>query len=75
MTNQVEHFDSPKSSGCSANDLQSVGHSMSPKLVLLGVQLPLGTHRAVFLSGMSGAEVQEVISAYLDAGMPNVMKQ
>ncbi|BDA51235.1 hypothetical protein COCOBI_18-1120 [Coccomyxa sp. Obi] len=33
-------------------------------------QLPLGTKRAVFLSGMSGAEVQEVISAYNDSGLP-----
>ena len=32
------------------------------------MQLPLGTKRAVFLSGMSGAEVQEVISAYNDSG-------
>ena len=32
------------------------------------MQLPLGTKRLVFLSGMSAAEVQEVISAYRDSG-------
>jgi hypothetical protein len=32
-------------------------------------QLPPGTRRAVVLSGMSGSEVQEVISAYADSGM------
>ena len=34
------------------------------------VQLPPGTRRAVVLSGMSGAEVQEVVSAYADSGGP-----
>ncbi|GLC36474.1 hypothetical protein PLESTF_001264600 [Pleodorina starrii] len=33
-------------------------------------QPPLGTRRTVFLSGMVGAEVMEVIGAYKDAGMP-----
>ncbi|GFR52651.1 hypothetical protein Agub_g15243 [Astrephomene gubernaculifera] len=33
-------------------------------------QPPLGTRRTVFLSGMVGAEVLEVISAYREAGMP-----
>ncbi|CAL5225992.1 g8794 [Coccomyxa viridis] len=36
-------------------------------------QLPLGTKRAIFLSGMSGAEVQEVVSAYHDSGLPRSM--
>ncbi|CAK0783974.1 hypothetical protein CVIRNUC_007177 [Coccomyxa viridis] len=36
-------------------------------------QLPLGTKRAVFLSGMSGSEVQEVVSAYHDSGLPRSM--
>ncbi|KXZ46054.1 hypothetical protein GPECTOR_47g329 [Gonium pectorale] len=34
------------------------------------VKPPLGTRRTVFLSGMVGAEVVEVIAAYKDAGMP-----
>ncbi|EFJ48983.1 hypothetical protein VOLCADRAFT_90363 [Volvox carteri f. nagariensis] len=33
-------------------------------------QPPLGTRRTVFLSGMIGAEVVEVIAAYREAGMP-----
>lgn len=33
-------------------------------------QPPLGTRRTVFLSGMYGAEVVEVIAAYKDAGLP-----
>ncbi|KAK9844329.1 hypothetical protein WJX74_000876 [Apatococcus lobatus] len=34
-------------------------------------QLPDGTPRAVFLSGMNGPEVNEVISAYHDSGLPD----
>ncbi|KAG2449305.1 hypothetical protein HYH02_005461 [Chlamydomonas schloesseri] len=33
-------------------------------------QPPLGTRRTVFLSGMVGAEIMEVIAAYKDEGMP-----
>eukprot|EP00877_Chromochloris_zofingiensis_P001393 jgi/Chrzof1/11254/Cz05g29170.t1 len=33
-------------------------------------QPPLGTHRAVIMSGMYGSEVVEVISACRDAGLP-----
>ena len=36
------------------------------------LQLPEGTPRAVFLSGMNGPEVNEVVSAYMyDSGMPS----
>ncbi|KAG2433414.1 hypothetical protein HXX76_008472 [Chlamydomonas incerta] len=33
-------------------------------------QAPLGTRRTVFLSGMVGAEIMEVIAAYKEEGMP-----
>ena len=38
------------------------------------LQLPEGTPRAVFLSGMNGPEVNEVVSAYMyDSGMPSFL--
>ncbi|GLI63778.1 hypothetical protein VaNZ11_006859 [Volvox africanus] len=40
------------------------------KRVYLHLQPLLGTRRTVFLSGMVGAEVVEVIAAYKEAGMP-----
>jgi len=33
----------------------------------------LGTRRAIFLSGMSGEEVSEVIGAYNDSGLPETV--
>ena len=50
---------------CSVQEL--LAH-ISDKVISFPLQLPLSTKRAVFLSGMCGAEVQEVISAYNDSG-------
>ncbi|KAK9902767.1 hypothetical protein WJX75_005500 [Coccomyxa subellipsoidea] len=49
-----------------ATTLQEALNSSAPAFE----QLPISTKRAVFLSGMCGAEVQEVISAYNDSGLP-----
>ena len=49
--------------------LRSAADGIPADAGFLTLQLPDCTPRAVFLSGMNGPEVNEVISAYHDSGM------